>query len=420
AAQGWTGADVNVVSRPMAGAGVAAVTGLREDGSLETAVYDLAKGRRLWARPATMVGRLTGMGVQPPAVVDGPGGGVVVALEPQRTGRWKATLVARDARTGAQKWARPVDSTFGPVGCGAGVCVSEFTARKNARFVVLDPATGRARWKMAGIAEVEWADASRAVVFRMAGHPSLEARDLASGRTLWSFPVERAVGGRVNLSGGWAFGALTGPSDVLVGYLAPYQGGRRGALSAFGFFGLRLGDGKPVWTRKRLLRVYPSANPAVALIARQVTAAGAYGGFEQLDPRTGRTTGAIAADKAPRTPWWVSFPADLSKLGFLAQGRPGTAFALRDAAPADVKGMRAWSFCTMSPSELRISGLRGFYPIAALCAYDVSTGRRIASPGAPPGWYTGAVDGWRVWRDERGALHAVRDAAGGSPGMYGP
>ncbi|WP_433333735.1 PQQ-binding-like beta-propeller repeat protein [Spirillospora sp. CA-294931] len=423
AAQGWTGKGVNAVSRPITGSGVAAVTGLRPDGSLETAVFDLAKGGRLWARPATMVGRLSGMGVQPPAVAAGPGGGLVVALEPQRTGRWKATLVARDARTGAQRWARPVDSTFGPVRCGTHVCLSESTARKNARFVALDPATGRSSWSMPGIAEVEWADHSKAVFFRMAQHPTLEARDLRSGRVLWTFPVERAVGTGVNLSGGWAFGALTGttpsPNDVLVSYMAPYQARKGRALSSFGFFGLRLSDGKPAWVRKRLLRVYPSANPAVALITRQVTPAGTYGGFEQLDPRTGRTTAVIPGDRTPRSAWWLSFPSDLTKLGFLAQGKAGSAYELKSAAPVPAAKLRAWSFCTVTPAELRITGQRGFYPIAPLCAYDLATGKKVPSPGAPPGWYTGAVDGWRVWRDESGVMHAVKDAKGSAPGMYG-
>jgi len=414
AAQGWSGAGVNAVSRPVAGAGVTAVTGLRADGMLETSVFDLAKGHRLWAKPATMVGRLSGMGVQPPAVVGSAGSALVVSLEPQKTGKWKATLVARDARTGVQKWTRPVDSTFGPVRCGALVCMSEFTARKNARFVVLD-ADGKTRWNMPGIAEVEWADAAKVVAFRMAKHPTLEARDLKSGKVLWTFPVEKAVGSGVNLSGGWAFGSL---GNVLVGYLAPYQPLKGKALSAFGFFGLDMATGKPAWIRKHLLRVYPSANPSIALITREVTPQGGYGGFEQLDPLTGRTTATIPADKAPKSAWWLAFPADLSTLGFLSQGKPGSAYNLRNAAQAKAK-MRAWSFCTVDPAELKIAGQRGFFPIAPLCAYDLSTGKKIESPGAPPGWYTGAVDGWRVWRDERGVLHALKDANGTTPGMYG-
>ncbi|MFD0851264.1 hypothetical protein ACFQ07_03495, partial [Actinomadura adrarensis] len=54
----WVGTGVNAVSRPVTGAGVAAVTGLRADGSLQTGVFDLAKGTRLWTRTATMAGRL--------------------------------------------------------------------------------------------------------------------------------------------------------------------------------------------------------------------------------------------------------------------------------------------------------------------------------------------------------------------------
>ncbi|GAA1570085.1 PQQ-binding-like beta-propeller repeat protein [Actinomadura kijaniata] len=418
AAQGWTGTGVNAVSRPVTGSGVTAVTGLRPDGDLETAVFDLAKGRRLWSRPATMVGRLSGMGVQPPAVAGTPGSPVVVALEPRRTGRWKATLVARDARTGTERWTRPVDTTFGPVRCGTQVCLSEFTARRSARFAVLDAATGRQLWRMPGIAEVEWSDPTRVVAFRMARHPALEARDLRTGRTLWTFPVERAVGSGVNLSGGWAFGAL--PGGPLVGYVAPYQRGKgRDSLSAFGFFGLNPATGRLVWTRKRLLRVYPGASPAVALVTRQVTPGGSYGGFEQLDPRTGRTTATVTADRAPASSWLLAFPADLSSLAFLSQGRRGAAYRLADASPVGPQGLRVWSFCTVTPSELRINGHRGFFPVAPLCAYDLATGRRLGSAGAPPGWYTGSTDGWRVWRGEDGVLHAVRDARGTTPGMYG-
>lgn len=411
----WGDTSVNVVSRPAVGTGITAVTSLRGDGRLETVAFDVTNGKRLWAQPATMAGRLAGMGVQPPAVAGPPHEPLVVGLEPQRTGSWRATLVARDARTGRQRWTRPVDSTFGPARCGAYVCLSEFTARKNARFVALDPASGKGRWQIPGIAEVEWSDEHRVVVFRMARHPSLEAHDLRTGKPLWSFAVEKAVGPGVNLSGGWAFGSLGG---TLVGDIAPYQA-TRGRLSAFGFFGVRLADGRPAWQRPRLLRVYPSANPAIALITREVDPKDRYGGFVQLDPRTGRTTARIPAASAPQTAWWLSFPSNLQTIGFLSQSHPGTAYDLRRGTSVTPHGLRTWSFCTVSPAPLRITGQRNFYPVAALCAYDLATGRKVATPGPPPGWYTGAVDGWRVWRDERGGLHAVHDARGTTPGMYG-
>ncbi|MCW2915937.1 MAG: hypothetical protein JWN52_4005 [Actinomycetia bacterium] len=424
---GWADTGVNTVSKPMSGAGVTAVTSLSKGGALETAVYELAGGKRLWVRPATMAGRPAGMGVQPPAVVGAGGATVVVALEPQKKGKWNATLVARDARTGQQKWTRPVDSTFGPVRCGPYLCLSEFTASKDARFVALDPATGRGMWKMPGIAEVEWSDglgaagggqggAPRVVVFRMAKHPALESRDLKTGKTLWSFPVEQAVGSGVNLSGGWAFGSL---GDALIGYLAPYQAKKGEPLSTFGFFGLRLADGQQTWARPGMLRVYPSANPAIALITREVDPSGRYGGFAQLDPRSGQTTSRIPAEKVPQSAWWLAFPSDLSTLGFLSKDHGGAAYDLHAATPVRLKGRKSWSFCTVDPAQLQIPGQPGFYPVASLCAYDLATGKRIGNPGPPPGWYTGAVDGWRVWRDENGALHGAHDAKGTSPGMYG-
>ncbi|MCP2336783.1 outer membrane protein assembly factor BamB family protein [Actinomadura rupiterrae] len=410
-AQGWSAPGLDVVSKAAVGNGIAAVTALRTDGTLETDTFDLARGKRLWAKPAAMRGRTPDQGVQPPAV----SGRVVAAVEPQGQG---AVLVARDARTGALRWTRDVRTTFGPQACGPMLCLAERTADADARFVALDPsAQGRELWRMDGVAEVEWADASRVIVFRMAKHPALEARDLRSGRALWSLPVENAVGNGVNLSGGWAFGSL---GDTLVGYLGPHQTGRGQPLTSFGFFAVRAADGALTWSRPRLLRVYPSASPAVALIARQVTPAGGYGGFEQVDPRTGRTAVTLPADRAPRSSWWLSLPSDLAQLGFLTPDRPGRAVALRDAAPVPAHGLRMWSFCTVTPSTLKITGRPGFYPVAPLCAFDLGSGRRIGDPGAPPGWYTGATDGWRVWRDESGTLHALHDARGTAPGMYGP
>jgi PQQ-like domain len=423
AAQGWAGTGVNAVSRPVMGAGVAAVTGLRPDGSLETVAFDLDEGKRLWSRPTTMVGRPPGMGVQPPAVAGGPGAGLVASVEPRKTGRWNATLIARDARTGGEKWTRPVASTLGPVRCGTDVCMSEVGASGNPRFVALDAATGRPRWTTPGIAEVQHADSRRLVLFRMAKRPSLEARDPRTGAVRWTFPIERALGRGVDVNGGYAFGVAPGArspqGDVLVGHMAPYQQRKSGPLSRYGVFGLRLSDGRPLWTRKQMVRVYPSANPAVALIARRFAGLDDVGGFERIDPYTGRTVATLPADRAPRTPWKLSLPSDLSKVGFLIEGKPSAAYEMRNGAKVTERSLRTWSFCTLNPPQLKITGRRGFYPVASLCAYEVATGRRATSPGAPPAWYTGVLDGRRVWRDEKGTLRGIRDSKGTAPGMYG-
>ncbi|MEO3782513.1 PQQ-binding-like beta-propeller repeat protein [Actinocorallia sp. B10E7] len=412
AAASWTDTRVNAVSRASLGSGVVAVTGLRSDGALETVVDDLATGRRLWARPATMAGRLPGMGVQPPAVA----GPVVVALEPRAEGPWKAMIVARDARTGEQRWARGVRSTFGPVACGTNVCLSESTAQRSPRFVVLDGGTGRTLWRLRGLAEVEHADRDRIVVFRMAERPVLAAHATGSGRRLWTFPVEDAVGSGVDLSGGWSFGTA---GELLLGHVAPARRGR--SLSAYGFFALRLADGSPVWAHPRQLRVYPSPNPAVGLITREVGSSGNFEGFARIDTRTGRKLTTIPSADVPRgASWWLSFSADLSTLGFRIPGRKGAAFDLRQAAPVPLQGLRAWSFCTTSPEPLRLAGgAPGFFPVASLCAYDLATGEKTPVSAPPPVWFTGSVDGHRVWRDEQGALHGTRDTTGTTPGMYG-
>jgi outer membrane protein assembly factor BamB len=408
----WNDTTVNAVSRPVIGSGVTAVTALRPDGHLQTVVNDVRDGKRLWARPAVISGRPAAMGVAPPAVAGQAGRPVVASVEAHGRG---ATLVGRDARTGTQRWTRTVGTTFGPAACGDLLCVSEATARKSADFVVLNPVTGKQAWHLPGVAEVEWAGSGRVVLFRMSAHPTVEAHDLATGKAVWTFPVESALGRGADLSGGWAFG----PSgDALIGYVAPYQTRNNGPLSAFGFFSLRLSDGKQEWAHPRLLRVYPSANPAVALITREVDGADRYGGFTKLDPRTGRAVTRLGATGAPKANWWLAFPPDLSAVGFLAHDKPSHMYDLRTGRAVGGHSP-AWSFCTTAPAPLKITGQEGFYPIAALCPYDLKTGRRLDPAGAaPPSWYTGAVGGWRVWRDERGGLHGVHDGAGTSPGMY--
>ncbi len=62
----WNNTQVNMVSRTTTGAGVAALTSMRADGALETVAVELTSGKKLWAQPATMAGRLPGMGVQAP------------------------------------------------------------------------------------------------------------------------------------------------------------------------------------------------------------------------------------------------------------------------------------------------------------------------------------------------------------------
>jgi outer membrane protein assembly factor BamB len=408
----WGDTAVNAVSRPVIGSGVTAVTALRPDGHLQTVVSDVAKGKRLWAHPAVIAGRPAAMGVAPPAVAGQAGHPIVASVEARGRG---AALVGRDARTGAQRWTRTVGTTFGPAQCGGMLCVSESTARKSADFAVLNPATGKSAWHMPGVAEVEWAGPGRVVLFRMSAHPTVEAHDLATGKEIWTFPVESALGNGADLSGGWAFGSS---GDALIGYVAPYQSRSNGPLSAFGFFSVRLADGKQQWVHKRLLRVYPSANPAVALITREVDGSDRYGGFAELDPRTGRSVRRLTTIGTPQANWWLAFPSDLSAVGFLAHDRPGRMYDLRTGHAVGGQA-DAWSFCTTTPAPLKIAGQQGFYPIAALCPYDVKTGKRLdAASAVPPGWYTGSVEGWRVWRDERGGLHGVHDGGGTSPGMY--
>lgn len=414
----WHNTQVNAVSRMAVASGVVAVTSMKPDGALETVALGLRDGRRLWAYPATMAGRLPGMGVSAPALVEtSRGQGVVVALDPGRKGRWNATLIARDAHSGAQKWARPIHSTFGPQRCGRYICLSEHTALAKARMVVLDPATGRQVWKLPGISEVEWSDDSRVLLLRMAANPMVESYELKTGKLQWQQPIEQALGPGIDLSGGWAFGAV---GDDLVGYVAPYTNPQTKRVSTFGMFSVGIADGTINWMRPSVVRVYPSGSPGFAPIVRPVDQRGSYGGFARLDPASGRVVGQISSADVPGSGWWLAFPDRMDKLDFLQHGAKGTAFDVASGEPVPVEEERGWSFCVTDPKPLPLKGQApGFYPTAALCEFDLGTGRRVSSPMSPPRWFTGGQDGWRLWRDEKGTLHAVNDHTAAAPGMYG-
>ncbi|WP_327588759.1 PQQ-like beta-propeller repeat protein [Nonomuraea sp. NBC_00507] len=414
----WHNTQVNAVSRMAVAGGVVATTSMKSDGTLETVAIGLRDGRRLWAYPATMAGRLPGMGVSAPAIVETAADeGVIVALDPGKKSPWNATLIARDAHSGVQKWTRPVHSTFGPQRCGPYICLSEHTALAKARMVVLDPATGKQLWKLPGISEVEWSDPARVLLLRLSANPVIESYELKTGKLRWQQPIEQALGPGVDLSGGWAFGAA---GDNLVGYVAPYTNPQTKKISTFGLFSVKIADGGINWIRPSVVRVYPSGNPGYAPVVRPVDRQGAYGGFARLDSGSGRVLGQITASDVPGSGWWLAFPDRMDKLGFLQHNTKGTAFDLVSGKAVPAEKERGWSFCVTDPKPLALRGQPpGFYSTAAICEYDLGTGKRISPASAPPPWFTGSQDGWRLWRDEKGALHAVNDQTAPAPGMYG-
>ncbi|MFC4122225.1 PQQ-binding-like beta-propeller repeat protein [Nonomuraea zeae] len=414
----WNNSQVNAVSRMAVAGDVVTTTSMKPDGTLETVAVGLRDGRRLWAHPATMAGRLPGMGVSTPAIVEtGKGQGVVVALDPAKKGRWNATLVAREAHSGVQKWTRPVHSTFGPQRCGPYVCLSEHTALAKARMVVLDPATGKTLWKLPGISEVEWSDPSRVLLLRLAANPMIESYEVKTGKLQWQQPIEQALGPGLDMSGGWAFGAA---GEDLVGYVAPYTNPQTKKVSTFGLFSLKIGDGTINWMRPSVVRVYPSGSPGYAPVVRPVDRQGSYGGFARLDSATGRVVGQVTAADVPGSGWWLAFPDRMDKLGFLKHNAKGTAFDIVSGKSVPVEEERGWSFCVTDPKPLALRAQApGFYSTAAVCEYDLATGKRAGAGAAPPAWFTGSQDGWRLWRDEKGGIHAVNDHTSTAPGMYG-
>ncbi|MGW4801009.1 PQQ-binding-like beta-propeller repeat protein, partial [Nonomuraea sp. NPDC004297] len=221
----------------------------------------------------------------------------------------------------------------------------------------------------------------------------------------------------IDLSGGWAFGAV---GDDLVGYVAPYTNPQTKRVSTFGMFSVGIADGTINWMRPSVVRVYPSGSPGFAPIVRPVDQRGSYGGFARLDPASGRVVGQISSADVPGSGWWLAFPDRMDKLDFLKHGAKGTAFDVASGEPVPVEEERGWSFCVTDPKPLPLKGQApGFYPTAALCEFDLGTGRRVSSPMSPPRWFTGGQDGWRLWRDEKGTLHAVNDHTAAAPGMYG-
>jgi hypothetical protein len=110
----------------------------------------------------------------------------------------------------------------------------------------------------------------------------------------------------------------------------------------------------------------------------------------------------------------------MERLGFLKHGAKGSSFDLTSGRPVGSDSQLGWSFCLTDPKPLPLRGQApGFYSVAALCEYDLSTGKRVAGNSAPPSWFTGSQHGWRLWRDEKGAVHATNDGTATAPGMYG-
>ncbi len=214
--------------------------------------------------------------------------------------------------------------------------------------------------------------------------PRGRGTDLKDGKTVWQLPIEQALGPGVDLSGGWAFGAT---GDKLVGYVAPYTNPQTKQTSTFGLFSVRLSNGMVDWMRPSVVRVYPSGNPAFAPVVRPVDQQGQYGGFARLDADTGRVVGQITPGQVPGSGWWLAFPGDMEKLGFLKRNAAGSVFDLATGEPTPVKGTSGWSFCVTDPKPLPLRGLTpGFYSIAALCEFDLASGKRITSrPHRPPG-----------------------------------
>src|SRR5690606_33344230 len=171
-----------------------------------------------------------------------------------------------------------------------------------------------------------------------------------------------------------------------------------------------------------VVRVYPSGSRSFAPVVRPVDGQGQYGGFALLDAESGRVIGQIGTHQIPGSGWWLAFPERPSTLGFLKRDSAGAAFDLTTGRAAELDGLRGWSFCVTDPQPLKLKNVTptGFYAVAALCEFDLATGKKVADGSArPPLWFTGSQDGWRLWRDEKGALHAVKDGSGTTPGMYG-
>src|SRR5690606_22350801 len=193
--------------------------------------------------------------------------------------------------------------------------------------------------------------------------------------------------------------------------------------SAFGMFSVNIDDGAINWMRPSVVRVYPSGSPGHAPVVRPVDQRGAYGGFARLDAGNGRVVGQITAADVPGSGWWLAFPGGMDKLGFLKHGHPGTAFDLVSGKPVAVEEQRGWSFCVTDPKPLPLSGQApGFYSTAALCEYDLASGKRVADAGAPPVWYTGSQQGPRRLRASGG--RPVGPAPSGQrralPPVWGP
>ena len=393
---------------------------MKPDGALETVAVDLANGKKLWAHPATMAGRLPGMGVSAPALVETGQGPTIVALDPARKGRWNATLVARDARTGKQKWTRPDPFDVRPPALRAvRLPVGAHRARRAPAWSCSTRPPASSMWKLPGIAEVEWSDRDRVLLLRLAKQPDdrvVRPQDrqapVAAAHRAGARPRHRHVG-RLGLRRHRRRPhrlrrPVHQPEDEEGLHLRPVlrQDRRRHDQLDAPLGGARLPQRQP-----RLRPRRPPGRPAGRL--RRLRPA-------RLRDRPGRRPDHRR--RRPRLRLVARLPQPHGQAR-LPQARPARA-APSTSPPASrcrSRTQRGWSFCVTDPKPLPLSGQApGFYSIAA--AVRVRPGRPASgspTPAAPPSGSPAARTAGGCGATRRAACTPSTTAPATAPGMYG-
>jgi eukaryotic-like serine/threonine-protein kinase len=261
---------------------------------------DLATGERLWQRP------IEAPSSSPSAPVGAAGRVLLVGYEDDDRGAVAAC--AFGARDGVPLWRVGLAGTtaHGVAVDGDVAC----TADDEGYAYGIDVASGAVRWRVRLSEEIGYGLHSRPVaaggrVF-VANRDALFALDAATGRTLWTLPVEEGVGeaaaplvvdDRIYLAAvGEALYALAA-ADGAVAWKAPVDSGRplpagpvAGLTTPDGLVGVALDTGRTLWERPA-----GRADPEPPVLAGGLFHV-ADEGVVSLDPATGAVVRTVGED----------------------------------------------------------------------------------------------------------------------------
>lgn len=428
----WVFEEAEAVSTVQATDVTAAFTTHVDGDGLQAVVLDMATGSERWRVPTLERGRPDGTTIAAPTIVDTGDGEIVVTLEPIGLA---VAWVARDARTGTERWWVPTLTSVVSRPCGESVCLGGRTRARERMIdattgeevvrqegspvptlVGVDPVDGEERWRLLLAADQALAThiGDEVVVLFELGSPRLRALDLAASEQLWTVDLGAAFGG-ADTAGGWSFHSAHRGDEELVVVSVSRQPRTPDEATPSGVAAVALADGSVAWLREGI-ELVPFASrddgPFVAATVEWAASRGTWSRLERLDPATGDTVWERTLDP----------PFPLEQVRY--HRGDGAEFWVSDGA-SEWLGIDLDSGAELTPSpgavvweavveQVAVSGEDGASAERRVGgrwqARELPSGAPVDSAELPSAHRRGAGEDWQVWVDGKGRVHAARDA----------